>query len=144
MIDPDARKWRLEEVAISGLFGRYNHRFTLDQDHRVTILHGPNGVGKTAMLRLLYAIFAGRTFQLFATKFAELSLSFDSGETVRIRRASSTEDPTAEHIVVQSSDALGLETSTEAFVDLISKHVQLGEADRGCAARLRRRSTRVA
>lgn len=117
LINPDARKWRLEEVAISGLFGRYNHRFTLDQDHRVTILHGPNGVGKTAMLRLLYAIFAGRTFQLFATKFAELYLSFDSGETVRIRRESSVEDPTAEHIVVQSSDALGLETTSEAFVD---------------------------
>jgi predicted ATP-binding protein involved in virulence len=92
LINPDARKWRLEEVAISGLFGRYNHRFTLDQDHRVTILHGPNGVGKTAMLRLLYAIFAGRTFQLFATKFSELYLSFDSGETVRIRRESSVEE----------------------------------------------------
>jgi hypothetical protein len=31
-----------------------------------------------------------------------------------------------------------------ASIYLISKHVQLGEADRGCAARLRRRSTRVA
>lgn len=117
MTHPDAQKWRLQEVAISGLFGRYDHRFSLDQDERVTILHGPNGVGKTAVLRLLYAIFAGRTFQLFATKFSELSLSFDSGLDVRIHRHSSAEDPSAEHISVRSSDALGLETSTEAFVD---------------------------
>lgn len=110
-------KWRLEEVAISGLFGRYNHRFTLDAEQRVTILHGPNGVGKTAMLRLLYAIFAGRTFQLFATKFAVLSLSFDSGDKVQIRRESSADDPTAEHITVQAFSTLGQESSTEAFVN---------------------------
>lgn len=117
MTNPEAKQWRLEEVAITGLFGRYNHRFQLDQSQRVTILHGPNGVGKTAILRLLFAIFAGRTFQLFATTFAKLSLHFDSGETVEIVRAASESDPTAEHILVHSTDALGLQTTLEAFVD---------------------------
>ena len=113
----DARKSRLEGVSIAGLFGRYDHEFKLAESDRVTILHGPNGVGKTAVLRLLYAVFAGRSFQVFATRFSSLTLTFEGRESVRIQRSANAIDPVAEHIVVHSVDALGLETSVEAFID---------------------------
>lgn len=109
--------WRLEEVEITGLFGCFNHRFKLDQSQRVTILHGPNGVGKTAVLRLLFAVFAGRTFQLLATKFSELSLCFNTGERVQIQRIATPDDLKIERITVLSSDAWGLETSLETDID---------------------------
>ncbi len=113
----DASRSRLSGVSITGLFGRYDHEFKLAQSDRVTILHGPNGVGKTAVLRLLYAVFAGRSFQVFATRFSQLTLAFEGKESVRIQRSAHEADPVAEHIVVHSVDALGLETSVEAFVD---------------------------
>lgn len=45
--------WRLKEVRIEKLFGYYDHIIPLNLEKRVTVLHGRNGVGKTAVLRLI-------------------------------------------------------------------------------------------
>lgn len=46
---------RVAVFTVEGLLGRYNHTIKLATDARVTFVHGPNGVGKTLMLRLLQA-----------------------------------------------------------------------------------------
>lgn len=117
LLPQDTDKLRLTYVSIVGLFGRYNHDFSLAQNDRVTILHGPNGIGKTAVLRLLFAVFAGRTFQIFSTKFSSLTLDFEGGARLHIARATAESDETAEHISVRSTDRLGLVESLDAFVD---------------------------
>jgi predicted ATP-binding protein involved in virulence len=40
---------RVSSVSVTGLFGIYDHSFDLNSTDRVTILHGPNGVGKTIL-----------------------------------------------------------------------------------------------
>jgi predicted ATPase len=55
---------RISRVSVKKLFGLYDHVIDLKVDERVTIIHGPNGVGKTMMLKLLSALFAGR-FEAF-------------------------------------------------------------------------------
>jgi predicted ATP-binding protein involved in virulence len=115
MNSPDnTKKLQLKGVSIVGLFGRYNHEFVLAESDGVTILHGPNGVGKTAILRLLFAVFAGRSFQVFATRFSQLDLIFEGKERIRIERSKHSVDPFDERIVVYAVDALGLETKVEA------------------------------
>ena len=46
---------RLQRIEVDGLFGIYDHRIDLNATDRVTVLHGPNGVGKTSVLRMVYA-----------------------------------------------------------------------------------------
>jgi len=44
---------RIEKIVIEGLFGLYDHEIPFNLTDRVTILHGPNGVGKTTVLRMI-------------------------------------------------------------------------------------------
>lgn len=113
MDTPSDQKARLRRVTIDGLFGRYSHDFHLAESDHVTILHGPNGVGKTAMLRLLFAIFSGRPFQALTTKFQRLTLRFEGSEMFEITRRPSGLSAEGERIEILSIDRLGLESRHE-------------------------------
>jgi AAA15 family ATPase/GTPase len=49
---------RIRQVSVTNLFGIFNHTIPLKMDERITIIHGPNGFGKTMMLKLLSALFS--------------------------------------------------------------------------------------
>lgn len=40
---------RIKSVSVEGLFGLYDHTIPLNLEDRVTVIHGPNGVGKTKL-----------------------------------------------------------------------------------------------
>jgi len=44
---------RIFSIQAEGLFDLFDHQVDLESDDRVTILHGPNGVGKTMLLRMV-------------------------------------------------------------------------------------------
>ena len=50
---------RPQRVEIDELFGIYDHRINLNLKDRITLLHGRNGVGKTAVLRMINALLCG-------------------------------------------------------------------------------------
>lgn len=88
---------RLERIEIDGLFGLYDHRIDLNLKDRVTLLHGPNGVGKTttlgmvdALLRRNMGYFGRLPFRRFLLRFedeTELALTADeSGGTRRLAK----------------------------------------------------------
>ena len=54
----DSTPLRIKRIEVEGLFGLYHHLIDLNLEDRVTILHGPNGVGKSTLLWML-----ARTFQ---------------------------------------------------------------------------------
>jgi len=72
---------RIDKVSIKGLFGLYDHTIQLHLDERVTIIHGPNGVGKTkllswvdALFRLDFSVFEGVPFEKFTVEFTDDTL----------------------------------------------------------------------
>jgi predicted ATP-binding protein involved in virulence len=77
---------QLSKVVVLGLFGLFDHPVDLRTEDRVTILHGPNGVGKTVILRLIHAFFNGRYEQLLETNFGEIALQLSDGRALSIKR----------------------------------------------------------
>jgi predicted ATP-binding protein involved in virulence len=53
---------KLKKIEIEGLYGTFDHEIKLKSDERITIIHGPNGVGKTTVLRLIHDIIRMRFF----------------------------------------------------------------------------------
>ena len=61
----------VEQIEVRGLFGLFDHTVPLNLDDRITIIHGPNGLGKTVLLRMLNAVFTGRYGVLRSVPFRE-------------------------------------------------------------------------
>lgn len=79
---------KISEIAISGLFDQFNHDIVFNPDERITIMIGPNGFGKTMLLRIVNALFNRPVRTLERMPFEELCVSFDDESTLKVRRES--------------------------------------------------------
>lgn len=75
---------RIKRIEVVGLFGLYDHVIDLNLEDRVTILHGPNGVGKTVLLQMLRALLTDQIGELAQVPFQEFSIAFTDASFVRI------------------------------------------------------------
>ena len=78
---------RIRQVSVSGLFGIFDHVVPMRTAERITIIHGPNGFGKTSLLRMLNALFSSRYRDLVNIPFRQFAVEFDNGHSVVIRDA---------------------------------------------------------
>jgi predicted ATP-binding protein involved in virulence len=85
---------RVKSINVTGLFGLFDHDIPLQNSDRVTIIHGPNGFGKTVMLKMIAALAAGNTAIFRHTPFKEFSFALDDGTSCIIRRRT---DKTPDH-----------------------------------------------
>jgi predicted ATP-binding protein involved in virulence len=60
---------RIKQISVKGLFGIFEHVIPLNMDERITIIHRPNGFGKTVVLRLLHEIFSVNNTELLRIPF---------------------------------------------------------------------------
>lgn len=75
---------RIKTIEVKGLFGRFNHTVNLNLDERVTILHGPNGVGKTVLLKMVQAVFTKASGIANNFRFDDFTLEGTKGERFQI------------------------------------------------------------
>jgi energy-coupling factor transporter ATP-binding protein EcfA2 len=75
-------------VSVSNLFGMFDHHIPLNTKEGVTIIHGSNGLGKTAILRMINGLFNGRYSELKSIPFKSFDVEFDDGSKIRISRPS--------------------------------------------------------
>ena len=95
---------RLQRIEVDQLFGIYDHRIDLNLSDRVTLLHGPNGVGKTSVLRMVDA-FLRKDFARFKRiPFTRFLLRFADGSTLELRPSE----------LFESNDRTGTLTLTRA------------------------------
>lgn len=79
---------KIQQISVSGLFGIFDHVIPLNVDERITIIHGPNGFGKTAMLRMLNGFFNSR-YSVFRTiPFVKFRVEFDNNSSVEVVKSS--------------------------------------------------------
>lgn len=78
---------RLRRVVVDGLFGLYDYDIHLELDDRVTLLHGPNGVGKTVVLGMIDSLLRENLDDFRDIPFSRFRLEFDDGSAVDLAPA---------------------------------------------------------
>lgn len=96
---------RIKQISVSGLFGIFDHVIPLNMDERITVIHGPNGFGKTAMLRILSAFFNSRYSDLRTIPFSKFCVEFDNGSNVEIIKSSNSSEEIENNFVINFHDS---------------------------------------
>jgi len=66
----------LQNIEIKNLFRRYNYNIELTNDSGIKIITGPNGYGKSTIIRLLSNFYSGNIYYFFEVPFNTLTLTF--------------------------------------------------------------------
>jgi len=77
---------QIVRVRVSKLFGMFDHDIKLHNQSPITVIHGPNGVGKTYVLRMIAEAMSGEYDVLFEVPFAELQIYFKSNDYILFNR----------------------------------------------------------
>jgi len=77
---------KIKEISIEGLFGTFDHVISLNMDERITIIHSPNGYGKTTVLKLINALFNSDDLELYRIPYKTLSVIFDDNSCLKVEK----------------------------------------------------------
>lgn len=117
---------RLHRVRIGGLFGMYDHTIDLNLADRVTLLHGPNGVGKTSMLKATDAFLRGSLAYFRTIPFEQAVLEFEGGAKLALAKCNEPDHNGSTHKISLTgngkplSDFIELDrTSARAVADRV-------------------------
>ncbi len=83
-MNQEATPPRIQSIKVNGLFGLYDHHVMLN-DERVTVMHGPNGVGKTVLLKLIDAFLHGNYLNMLEVPFDRFEVSLVDGSVAGVR-----------------------------------------------------------
>jgi predicted ATP-binding protein involved in virulence len=77
---------RITKISVTDLFNIFCHPIQLNLEDRITIIHGPNGFGKTTILRLLNSLFNSRYQELWVIPFSRFQVDLDNGDIVGVEK----------------------------------------------------------
>lgn len=77
---------RIKSITVKGLFNQFNHHIDFNQEERITILHGVNGVGKTTLLRMINNLFNSRIYSFKDIPFTSFTLKFSDENSIKIEK----------------------------------------------------------
>ena len=77
---------RVKQISIINLFGIFNHIIPMKMEDRVTIIHGPNGFGKTIILKMINAFFEGNYSIFRLVPFDTFSMEFDDSSDITVTK----------------------------------------------------------
>jgi ABC-type lipoprotein export system ATPase subunit len=78
---------RVRHISVTGLFGVYNHEIPLQEEGRITIIHGMNGIGKTIVLRMIAEALTGKYDVLLNVPYERVELRLEDGSLLRVSNA---------------------------------------------------------
>ncbi len=77
---------RITKISVKKLFGVFDHEIPLNQESRITILHGPNGFGKTILLTMLNGLFNSNYRAFREVPFEHFRVYFDHQGYLEVSR----------------------------------------------------------
>lgn len=77
---------RIKSVTVKGLFNQFDHHIDFNQEERITILHGINGVGKTTLLRMVNNLFNFRIYSFNEIPFSSFTVELSNNKLIRIEK----------------------------------------------------------
>ncbi|MEG4169877.1 MULTISPECIES: AAA family ATPase [unclassified Microcoleus] len=77
---------RINKISVTKLFGVFNHQVYFNMEDRITLVHGQNGIGKTALLRIINGFFNSRYSELRSLPFEQFRVDFDDGSHLLIAK----------------------------------------------------------
>lgn len=80
------KKMRIKQFSVRELFGVFNHVIPMKMEDRITIIHGPNGFGKTAILKLIDGLFNSRYSEIRNMPFSEFNVVFDDESIIEVKK----------------------------------------------------------
>lgn len=107
---------KITRISVLGLFGNLDHEIPLGGGG-ITFIHGPNGCGKTTVLRLVHALLAGELQTLKTVDFKVLEVTYADGQSLRVSRALTREAPM---VLFEDEDDL-LRATVELQISLINQ-----------------------
>ncbi len=102
---------RITKISVTGLFGMFDHEIPLNQESRITIVHGPNGVGKTVLMRMVHGLFHFGYTRIAFTPYDEFRIDFDCGNHLKIS-TDSGEFPSHPRLLIFCRDGLGSDSTS--------------------------------
>ena len=78
---------RLRSITVLGLFRNFDHYIDLSSVSKVTVIHGPNGVGKTIILRMIREALSGIPDLIDRVPFDRFELRFASGDELILKKS---------------------------------------------------------
>ncbi len=88
---------KISKIAVYGLFDRFNHDLVLNPDDKITIMFGPNGIGKTKILEILDILFNRPVWNLGRMPFQAVKVFFDDNSILKVDRKSGGRVPVNGH-----------------------------------------------
>ncbi len=81
---------KLNQIKIKKLFDLYNYNIDLSNYDNIKIITGPNGYGKSTIIRLVYQLYCTNFYHFFNTTFDQFELGFENEKSesfiLKIRR----------------------------------------------------------
>ncbi len=77
---------RLRAITILGLFDLFDHHLTFDERNRILIIYGPNGIGKTTILRMVVNLFESNFSYFRKVDFKSLMIELSDESTLEISK----------------------------------------------------------
>ena len=118
---------RISNVGVYGLFNRFNHDLAFSSGEPITIMIGPNGFGKTMILRILNGLFNSSLKALERLPFQQVDVLFDDSSALAVKRESGKQST----VRIDDRPTVELEYSplTGTIHHLSSKDAQINEDD---------------
>jgi predicted ATP-binding protein involved in virulence len=78
---------RITRIFVEKLFGIFDHEIPLNLSDRITIIHAPNGYGKTVILKMLNGLFNVQYTELLTIPYRSFHVEFDDQRRIVVRRS---------------------------------------------------------
>lgn len=75
---------RIKQIKVKNLFGLFNHTIPFNLKEKITIIHGPNGLGKTIILKFIDGLFNRKYGIFYDIPFNEFEIEFENGDLISL------------------------------------------------------------